>query len=392
VSARVLVVLGGLMVLGVFMTDLYLPALPDIADGLGGSDSATQVTLTGCLIGLSLGQLAVGTMSDTFGRRGLVLVGLVVFGLTSLACAVAPSLGVLDAARVVQGVAGGGGMVLARAIVSDEAAGLDAGRAYAVLGALTGVGPILAPTIGGALLLATDWRGVFVALAIATAPVLLAAWLWVPPMPAHHRRAGGVRETLHAFATLLRDPGFLGFALASGFAGGTLFAYISGSSFVLQDVFGLSPQLFAVVFAVNGASFMVAALASGRLLPRLGHHRLLAIGLVTQTVACVVLLIVVLAGAGLAAVLACFFLSMASIGFIMPNATALALAGRGALTGAASALFGLFGFSFGAVVAPVVGVAGASAVPLGVAMAALSCCALLSYARLRARVAVGHTG
>jgi DHA1 family bicyclomycin/chloramphenicol resistance-like MFS transporter len=391
VSARVLVVLGGLMVLGVFMTDLYLPALPDVADGLGGSDSATQVTLTGCLIGLSLGQLTVGTVSDTFGRRGLVLAGLVVFGLMSLVCAVAPSLLVLDIARVVQGVAGGGGMVLARAIVSDEAAGLDAGRAYAVLGALTGIGPILAPTVGAALLLFTDWRGVFVALAIAAVPVLVSAWLWVPPMPAHHRRAGGARETLQAFATLLRDRGFLGYALASGFAGGTLFAYISGSSFVLQDVFGLSPQLFAVVFAVNGASFMVTALASGRLLPRLGHHRLLAIGLIAQTAASAVLLVVVLAGVGLAAVLACFFVAMAAIGFIMPNATALALAGRGALTGAASALFGLFGFSFGAVAAPIVGVAGTSAVPLAIVMAALSTAALVTYLRLRARVAVGHT-
>lgn len=383
-----LVVLGGLMVLGVFMTDLYLPALPDVADGLGGSDSATQVTLTGCLIGLSLGQLGVGTLSDTFGRRGLVLAGLVVFGVMSLVCAIAPSLLVLDAARVVQGVAGGGGMVLARAIVSDEAAGLDAGRAYAVLGALTGIGPILAPTVGAALLLFTDWRGVFVALAVAAVPVLAAAWLWVPPMPAHHRRAGGARETLHAFATLLRDRGFLGYALASGFAGGTLFAYISGSSFVLQDVFGLSPQLFAVVFAVNGASFMVTALASGRLLPRLGHHRLLAIGLMAQTAASAVLLVVVLAGVGLAAVLACFFVAMAAIGFIMPNATALALAGRGALTGAASALFGLFGFSFGAVAAPVVGVAGTSAVPLAIVMATLSTAALVTYARLRAHVAV----
>jgi DHA1 family bicyclomycin/chloramphenicol resistance-like MFS transporter len=388
VSARVLVVLGGLMVLGVFMTDLYLPALPDVADGLGGSDSATQVTLTGCLIGLSLGQLGVGTLSDTFGRRGLVLAGLVVFGVMSLVCAIAPSLLVLDAARVVQGVAGGGGMVLARAIVSDEAAGLDAGRAYAVLGALTGIGPILAPTVGAALLLFTDWRGVFVALAIAAVPVLVAAWLWVPPMPAHHRRAGGARETLHAFATLLRDRGFLGYALASGFAGGTLFAYISGSSFVLQDVFGLSPQLFAVVFAVNGASFMVTALASGRLLPRLGHHRLLAIGLMAQTAASAVLLVVVLAGVGLAAVLACFFVAMAAIGFIMPNATALALAGRGALTGAASALFGLFGFSFGAVAAPVVGVAGTSAIPLAIVMATLSTAALVTYARLRARIPV----
>ena len=136
----------------------------------------------------------------------------------------------LDGARVLQGLAGGCGMVLARAIVSDESAGLDAGRAYAVLGALTGVGPILAPTLGAALLVFTDWRGVFVALALATLPVLVAGWLWVPPMPAHHRRAGGPRETLLAFGALLRDPGFLGYAIASGFAGGTLFAYISGSS------------------------------------------------------------------------------------------------------------------------------------------------------------------
>src|SRR5207237_140662 len=163
--------------------------------------------------------------------------------------------------------------------------GLDAGRAYAVLGALTGVGPILAPTLGAALLVITDWRGVFVALALAALPVFAAAVLWVPPMPAHHRRAGGTHETLSAFGTLL--------------------------------------------------------------------------------------LVVVLAGAGLAAVLVCFLVAMAAIGLIMPNSTALALAGRGALTGAASALFGLFGFSFGAVAAPLVGVAGTSAVPLAIVMAVL---------------------
>src|SRR4051812_46065886 len=320
------------MVLGVFMTDLYLPALPDIAEDLGASDSATQVTLTACLVGLGLGQLTVGTLSDTFGRRGPLLAGLVLFALSSLACAVAPTLLVLDLARIVQGLAGGCGMVLARAIVSDESAGLDAGRAYAVLGALTGVGPILAPTLGAALLVITDWRGVFVALALAALPVFAAAVLWVPPMPVHHRRAGGTHETLSAFGTLLRDPGFLGYAIASGFAGGTLFAYISGSSFVLQDVYGLSPQLFALVFAVNGAGFLVTALASGRLLPRLGHHRLLAIGLIAQTAASTILLVAVLVGAGLAAVLVCFLVAMAAIGLIMPNSTALALAGRGALT------------------------------------------------------------
>jgi len=378
VSARILVVLGGLMVLGVFMTDLYLPALPDIADGLGGSESATQATLTGCLIGLALGQLVVGTLSDTLGRRGPLLLGLVVFAASSLACAVAPSLLVLDVARVAQGIAGGSGMVLARAIVSDESAGVDAGRAYAVLGALTGVGPILAPTLGAALLVFTDWRGVFVALALAAVPVFAAAALWVPPMPDHHRRAGGARETLDAFGALLRDWGFLGYAVASGFAGGTLFAYISGSSFVLQDVFGLSPQLFAVVFAGNGAAFLVTSLVSGRVLPRFGHERLLTAGLVTQTGASAVLLAVVLLDAGLAAVLVCLFAAMASIGLIFPNATALALAGRGARTGAASALFGLFGFSFGAVVAPLVGVAGTSAVPMAVVMAALSAGGLLT--------------
>jgi DHA1 family bicyclomycin/chloramphenicol resistance-like MFS transporter len=384
VSARILVVLGGLMVLGVFMTDLYLPALPDIADGLGGSDSAVQVTLTGCLIGLGLGQLTVGTLSDTFGRRGPLLLGLVVFAASSLACAIAPSLLVLDIARVVQGVAGGAGMVLARAIVSDESAGLDAGRAYAVLGALTGVGPILAPTLGAALLVITDWRGVFVALAIATAPVFLAATVWVPPMPAHHRRAGGARATLHAFRTLLRDWGFLGYAVASGFAGGTLFAYISGSSFVLQDVFGLSPQLYAVVFAGNGAGFLVTALISGRVLPRFGHERLLAAGLIGQAGSSAALLGVILLDVGLGAVLVCLFVAMAAVGLIMPNSTALALAGRGALTGAASALFGMFGFSFGAIVAPVVGVAGTSAVPMAIVMAALSAGGLLTFTRRRA--------
>ena len=311
-SARILVVLGGLMVLGVFMTDLYLPALPDIADGLGGSDSATQLTLTGCLIGLGLGQLTVGTLSDTLGRRGPLLCGLVLFAVSSLGAALAPSLAVLDVTRVVQGFAGGTGMVLARAIVSDEAAGLDAGRAYAILGALTGVGPILAPTLGAALLVFTDWRGVFVVLALAAVPVFIAAALWVPPMPAHHRRAGGARQTLHAFGTLLHDARFLGYAIASGFAGGTLFAYISGSSFVLQDVFGLSPQLFAVVFAGNGAAFLVTALISGRVLPRFGHERLLSTGLLAQTAASAALLVVVLLDAGLAAVLVCFFVAMAS--------------------------------------------------------------------------------
>lgn len=381
-NPRVLVVLGGLMVLGVFMTDLYLPALPDIPDTLGGSESATQATLTGCLIGLGLGQLTVGTMSDTFGRRGLVLLGLAVFAASSIACAVAPSLVVLIAARVVQGFAGGSGMVLARAIVSDEAAGVEAGRAYALLGALTGIGPILAPTLGAALLLFTDWRGVFVALAIACVPVFVAGSRWIPDMPAHLRRVGGARATGRAFAVLLRDGRFVGYALASGFAGGTLFSYISGSSFVLQDVYGLSPQLYAVVFAVNGLSFFLTALASRRLIGRLGSERLLLGGVLAQAGASALLLVAVLAGIGLALVLACLFAAMAAFGFIIPNATALALAARGDLTGAASALFGLFGFSFGAIAAPLVGVAGTSAVPMAIAMASLSAAGVLTVARV----------
>jgi DHA1 family bicyclomycin/chloramphenicol resistance-like MFS transporter len=299
-------------------------------------------------------------------------------------CATAPTIEVIVTARLVQGLAGAAGIVIARAVVRDVYSGVDAARFFSLLMLVHGAAPILAPIIGGQLLIVVSWRGVFVLLtAIGFALLLVVAGTLRETLPPDQRRSGGVRAALHAFRTLLSDPGFLGYAVSCGLAFGAMFAYIGGGPFVLQELYGMSPQAFSLLFAGNAAGFVLSGQINGRLVGRVPPQRLLAIGLVVGAAGATILLAVTLAGAGLVAVASALFLVVAPLGFVLPNAAALALAGHPSTAGSASALLGAMQFLVGAVVAPVAGLGGAdSDVTMAVLIAALATAAPLSLALL----------
>ncbi len=379
-GARIIVILGGLAALGPVSFDMYLPAFPELRETFGTSASAVQLTLTAGLLGLWLGQLVVGAASDALGRRAPLLAGLAGYVCVSLLCAVAPTIEALVGLRFLQGFAAAAGVVMSRAIVRDLSSGVATARLFSLLMLVNGLAPILAPTIGSAVLGITSRRAIFVVLAGFGVIILAATALGLPEtLPAVRRRDGGLRTTARGFAVLLRDRRFVGYGLTLGLSVGAVLAYIAGSSFALQEVYGLSAGAFTLSFGVNGIGIVACSQANRFLLHRLLPRRLLMLGLAGMSAGAVALLAVVAAGGGLAWALSALFVAVASVGFVMPNATALALADHPDVAGSASALLGVNQFFVGAVAAPLVGIAGVdTAVPMALVMAVLCVGAVLA--------------
>jgi DHA1 family bicyclomycin/chloramphenicol resistance-like MFS transporter len=370
--------------------DMYLPALPDLADDLSTSASTAQLTVTACIVGLAGGQVVTGPLSDQWGRRLPLLVCTALYGVASLLCAAAPSAEVLIGARLAQGLAGSAGIVIARAIVRDLYEGAVAARYFALLMSVASAAPVLAPLVGGQLLHVTDWRGIFAVIAGLATLLFAAVLLGIrETLPEQERRAGAVRDTFKVFRRLGADRHFAGYALAGGLAFAAMFAYIAGSPFVLQEAYGLSPQAFSAVFAANGLGIVAAAQLSGRLTERVAPRKILRAGLIVSCTGAALLLVAVLGEIGLAAVLPALFLVVASVGLILPNSAALAMSGwPPAVAGSASSLLGLVQFVIGAAVSPLVGVAGPdTAVPMAIAMAALAGGAVVAFLSTRRPVA-----
>jgi DHA1 family bicyclomycin/chloramphenicol resistance-like MFS transporter len=371
--ARLIVLLGALSTFGPLSMDMYLPGLPDLTRDLDAPAWAAQMTITTCMAGLAAGQLVAGPLSDRLGRRRPLLAGLVAYAVTSGLCALAPTIWSLLIVRLIQGLGGAAGIVIARAIVRDRYEGSSAARIYSLLMLVAGLAPILAPLVGGQLLHVTDWRGVFVALAAVGTALLIAAALWLEEsLDPEHRHGGGLVATLRVFGTLLRDRGFVGIVLAMGLAFSAMAVYIGGSSFVLEDVYGVSPQLFSVMFAVNAAGIIAASQLGGRVVERVGPRALLDAGVRASALGGLGLLAAIVFDAGLAGVLPSLFVIVAAVGLVLPNATALALQDYPRAAGSASALFGLAQFGLGGAVVPLAGVAGGdTALPLGITAAVL---------------------
>jgi DHA1 family bicyclomycin/chloramphenicol resistance-like MFS transporter len=386
---RLVVILGALSAFGPLSIDMYLPSLPTLTRDLQASASAAQATLSACLLGLALGQIIAGPLSDSLGRRRPLLLGLVAYILASLLCAAAPSITLLITMRFVQGIAGAAGIVIARAIVRDLYSGIAVVRFFSILTLVTGVAPIVAPIVGGLVLQVASWRMVFLLLAIVTSVVFLAVLVVLPEtLPLQRRQAGELRTTLNVFRRLLGDRLFLGFALCSGLSIAAMIAYISDSPFVIQDIYGLSPQAFSLIFGVNALGLVIVGQINGRLVGRISPPRLLAVGLVGVAAGGTAVLVSVLSHAGLVGLIPALFVVVASQGMVLPNATALALANYPSMAGSASALLGTFQFSIGAAIAPLVGIAGTStALPMAVAIAALGIFALATFGLFGLRVA-----
>lgn len=375
------VVLGGLSAFGPLSTDLYLPALPAVGSDLAAGQSLTQLTISVSLIGLALGQLVAGPISDNFGRRRPLLLGLAAFALLSVACAVAPNIGVLVVFRFLQGLAGAVGLVISRAMVRDIYGGRDAARVFAELTIISGIAPIGAPLLGGQLLRVMPWRGLFLILA-GIGVLLFVGALAVPEsLPPERRRSDGLRATARVAAELLRTRAFLGYVLAGALAMAALLTYISASPFVLQEGYGVSPQTFSLIFASNAVGIIAVSQIGGRLTNRVGSPGLLLTGLSAQVAGGVGVLVVGLSGsAALIALVVPLFVVAASNGLIGPHATGLALAPHPDVAGSAAAILGASGFLLAGLISPLGGLGGhGSALALGVTVTVAAGSALATY-------------
>ncbi|WP_328482290.1 multidrug effflux MFS transporter [Streptomyces sp. NBC_00377] len=368
----VTLVLGGLTATPPLSMDMYLPALPEVTRSLHAPAATVQLTLTACLAGMALGQLVVGPMSDRWGRRRPLLAGLAVYVVATALCALAPTVELLVACRLVQGLAGAAGIVIARAVVRDLYDGLAMARFFSTLMLISGVAPVVAPLIGAQILRGTDWRGVFLLLTGVGLLLAVVVWTRLPEtLPAAERHGGGVGEALRAMRRLLGDLPFTGYMLTGGFAFAALFAYISASPFVVQEIYGASPQTFGLLFGANSIGLVLVGQVNGRLLVgRVRLDRVLAAGLVTVALASTALLLMttgVFGEAGLAPVAAALFVLMSAMGVVLPNAQTLALSRVRHSAGSASALLGTSSFLIGAIASPLVGIAGEhTAVPMAV--------------------------
>jgi DHA1 family bicyclomycin/chloramphenicol resistance-like MFS transporter len=378
------VVLGLLSTFGPISLDLYLPALPELAAELEASASAAQLTITACLIGLAVGQIIAGPLSDRFGRKRPLMIGLVAYALASLACAFAWSISVLLVLRLIQGLAGAAGIVIARAVARDLYEGRRLVVFFSRLVLVSGLAPVIAPVLGGQLNRVMSWRGIFGVLAGIGVVLVLAGYLGLKEsLPPERRHTGGLGVTLRGFGVLIRDRFFVGVALAGGLAGASMFAYIAGGTFVLQRIYGLTPQAFSLAFGVNSIGIMAAAQLSGRLTRRHSPVAVLAIGLAVNLTGSLCLAATVLLGLGLPFVLGSLFIMVSAIGLVLPTSTALGLSNYPERAGTASALLGLLQYLVGGLAAPLVGLAGEdTAVPLGLVALAASGCACLVFALL----------
>ncbi|CDZ88680.1 Mfs transporter [Rhodococcus ruber] len=370
-------------------TDMYLPGLPIMSESLGTSTVGIQLTLTTFMAGLGVGQLVVGPLSDGWGRRRLLLAGTVVLALSSALCATAPTVEVLIAARLIQGFSGGTGIVLARAVIADRSRGNEAARLFSIMMIIGGVAPIVAPLLGGVLLGPIGWRGIFWVLT-GLAVVMVVAVLTVVPetLPPERRHSGGLATLARNFGTVIGNRQFVGYAATFALGFGAMFSYISASPFVVQEVLGMTPGQFSLIFAVNSVGLVAGNIVNTRLIGRFEVRNLLRYGVAQMLAAGILLVLAVLvADTARWLVLPLLFLVVSSLGFVMGNATALAQGQVPKTAGTGSAVMGASQFGLAALVSPLVGLGGEdTALPMALAIAisaALSMTALLTLTRDR---------
>ncbi|WCD91329.1 Bicyclomycin resistance protein (plasmid) [Streptomyces xanthophaeus] len=383
----VFLILAALTALPSLSSDIYLPALPDVAHTFTTTAVVVQLTLTSCLIGMALGQLAVGPLSDRLGRRRPLITGMALYTASSVACALAPTADLLIGLRFLQGAAGAAGIVIARAIIRDLYDGVKIAEVFSTLMLISGVAPVIAPLFGAHLLHVTDWRGIFTALAVLGAVLTTVIVLGLPEsLPVSARRVRGVG--LAQMRELLADRVFTGCLIAASGAFAAFFAYLAASPFVLQDLYGASPQTYALLFGLNAVGMVGAGQLNGRyLVRRFPLHAIVTTGLALLTLAGLGMLALaagLFGDAGLIPVCAVLFVLVASLGLLIGNANALAMNRTRHAAGAASALLGATSFLIGALVSPLAGLT-ATAVPMAAIQTIAAAAALTGFTLLARR-------
>jgi DHA1 family bicyclomycin/chloramphenicol resistance-like MFS transporter len=387
--AELVVILATLSVITPLGIDMYLPALPSMAKAFAATDSDAQFTLSTYFLGFAIGQAFYGPIADRFGRIPPLYFGMTLYSLASLGCVFAPSLDALAGFRFLQALGGCAGTVIARAMVRDLFTGADAIRVFSRVLLVFGLGPILAPFIGGYMLYFFDWHGIFVALTLAGIVALVVIFFRLEETrdPVHIRplRIGSV---VVGYWRLLTHRVFIGYVLCGATMMAGTFAYIAGSPFVIEDLYGLSSQVFPWVFGINALGFIIASQINVRAQRRYSADRVLFAALVFQVAAAVVLALDGWTGwGGLWGILVPLFFWISTMGFVIPNTTMLAMAPFAANAGAASALLGVVQFVLAAASSALVGaLADGTAHPM-VSVMALCSFLSLSIQRFAARTA-----
>lgn len=374
--------LGLLAFLGPLNIDMYLPSFPGITRDLETSATLVQMSLTACLLGLALGQLIIGPISDAKGRRKPLLISTFLFALASILCALAPNITVLIAARFLQGFTASAGVVLSRAVVRDVFSGKALTKFFALLMVINAVAPMIAPIIGGAILSFefASWRSIFYALAFIGFFIVLVAGLKLKEtLPVEQRVPSSIGASLKTMGSLMTDRSFIGYALVVGIIHGGSFAYVSGTPFVYQDIYGVSPQTFSILFGINGLAIILGSYIIGRFSGIIKEKNLLKIAVLVSLIATSVLLIMTIIEGPLASLVISIFVYMITIGMILTSTFTLGMAKQGHRAGSASAILGMMSLLLGAFFSPLAGINEASAVPMGAILFITSLIGVIIY-------------
>lgn len=363
-----------------FSIDMYLPALPGIVDDLDTTQSMVQLTLSGFLVGLAVGQLIVGPVSDAVGRKKLMVGGAVVAMFAAVLAALSPDIEILILARLIQGLGSGACVVLARAVVPDLARGEAAARAFSLLMTIQGVAPIVAPVVGGLLVEPLGWRGLFWVLAgVALLQLLVSVFVVRESMPVGDRSPATVRGVLGNYAYVLGNPGYRGYLVTFAFGFGAMFSYISASPFVLQEQLGLSVRVYSLIFAVNALGLVTGTYLNGRLIGRVHTPTILRGALINLLVGSLAVFAVLQWWPVLWLILPLLFLTIAQVGVILGNSTALGTGLVRERAGSASALMGFTQFGLAGLISPLMGLGDDPGVTMAIGMVVCAAVALLGW-------------
>ncbi|MBP2630441.1 MAG: Drug resistance transporter [Firmicutes bacterium] len=378
------IILGCLAGMGPLCTDLYLPALPQIATNLNTSASLVQFSLTATLLGVALGQIFIGPNSDIHGRKKPLILSLIIFIISSFMCSFATSIGELIAFRFIQGLAGSGGIVLSRAIACDLYSGAELTKFFSLLMLINGIAPIFSPVIGGQILVLSDWTGIFFILGLFSIVLTLAVILGMKEtLPLEQRKVGGLKATFVTFRQLLSDRSFVGYVLVQGFIIAGLFAYIAGSPFVLQTIYGLSAEKFSLCFATNGIGIMLFAQLTGHFTGKFNEKQLLVFGLNLALFCSILLLAMSILQTSIIFILLQLFIIVSCIGITTTASFSLAIQRQPNSAGSAAGLIGVVTFIFGAIASPLVGLGdGTTAIPMGLVITLANLSSFVSYFKL----------
>lgn len=380
--------LGMLAIMGPLNIDMYLPSFPQIAGDLEVSASLVQLSLTACMVGLAAGQIIVGPISDSKGRRKPLIISITLFAVASLVCAIAPNITTLIAGRFLQGLTASGGVVLSRAVVRDVFTGRELTKFYALLMMILAAAPMLAPMAGGAILLLpfATWHTIFYFLSLlGLIIVLVVTFKLTETLPPEKRIPSSIKDSIRTMGNLLKDRSFIGYAVIVGFVHGGSFAYVAGTPFVYQGIYGVSPQLFSILFGINGLAIMAGSSIVGRFGEKFHERKLLQIAVITAVGTTFFILLMTVIEGPLALLVILIFIYMTTMGMTLTSSFSLAMEYQDHRAGSASALLGLLPLLIGSTVSPLVGINETTGIPMGAILFITSAIGLTAFFTLTKR-------